>query len=366
MPESIFAQDPFFLIEDRSSLVEDPFFLVEDPSSLVEDPSSLIEDRSSLIEVCSSLVGDRSYLIEDRSFLVWESSYLVEERFLLDDDPSFLDDDPSLLDQARPLIDDDRSSLAWERSFLVEGRLLLVEERLLPAHRELRSLAGTILRGPAFHSPAHDEGPANAGARACVEGMRRGKGGGAAARRDDWRTPKRTEGPMAKYVTVVLDIPPEEWKFSGYANSVLTKLTNNAHVPNPTPSLAVYGGHVTLLLKAEADVANGVPGAVKACAAAKEKVKEDLNHLRDSVQLAVEALVGGTDLKGIEAIIESTGMRLKKLTPRAKYDHHVAPGDADGSLMCTAPASPARDTNEWDYSTDRRPASPSAAPARRR
>ena len=74
---------------------------------------------------------------------------------------------------------------------------------------------------------------------------------------------------MAKYVTVVLDIPPDEWKFSGYANSVLTKLTNNAHVPNPTPSLAVYGGHINLLLKAEADVASGVPGAVKACAAAK-------------------------------------------------------------------------------------------------
>jgi hypothetical protein len=140
---------------------------------------------------------------------------------------------------------------------------------------------------------------------------------------------------MAKYVTVVLDIPPEEWKFSGYANSVLTKLTNNAHVPNPTPSLAVYGGHVALLLKAEADVTSGVPGAVKACAAAKEKVKEDLNHLRDSVQLAVEALVGGTDLKGIEVIVESTGMRLKKLTPRAKYDYEACAARA-------ATASPAQ------------------------
>lgn len=157
---------------------------------------------------------------------------------------------------------------------------------------------------------------------------------------------------MAKYVTVVLDIPPEEWKFSGYANSVLTKLTNNTNVPNPTPSLTVYGGHVALLLKAEADVANGVPGAVKTCAAAREKVKEDLNHLRDSVQLAVEALVGGTDLKGIEVIVASTGMRLKKVTPRSKYDYEVAPGDADGSLMCTAPSSPTRDTHEWDYSTD--------------
>jgi hypothetical protein len=181
-----------------------------------------------------------------------------------------------------------------------------------------------------------------------------GKEEGAAARRDDWRTPKRKEGPMAKYVTVVLDIPPEEWKFSGYARSVLTKLTNNAHVPNPTPSLAVYGGHVALLLEAEAGVTNGVPGAVKACAAAKEKVKEDLNHLRDAVQLAVEALVGGTDLKGIEVIVESTGMRLKKRTPRAKYDYELAPGDADGSLVCTAPSSPARDTHEWDYSTDQK------------
>jgi len=123
---------------------------------------------------------------------------------------------------------------------------------------------------------------------------------------------------MAKYVHVTLNTPPEDAKFSAYANSVRLKLTNNDNFKNLNPTLAVYGQHCDALTKAEADVTNKVPGAVKAREAAKEVVSQDLNHLCDSVQLAVEALVG-VDLKGIEAIVESAGMKLRKVTSPAKY-----------------------------------------------
>jgi len=156
---------------------------------------------------------------------------------------------------------------------------------------------------------------------------------------------------MAKYVHVTLNIPSEDAKFSAYANSVRAKLTNNGNFKNLNPTIAVYGQHCDDLTKAEADVTNKVPGAVKAREAAKEKVTEDLNHLCDSVQLAVEALVG-VDIKRIEAIVESAGMKLKKMTPRSKYERGVEAGTTLGSLVCTAPYSRARDTQEWDYSTD--------------
>ncbi len=156
---------------------------------------------------------------------------------------------------------------------------------------------------------------------------------------------------MAKYAHVILDPSPEEAKFSSYANSLRTKLTNNANFKNLNPTLAVYGQHCDALTQAEADVTNKVPGAVKAREAAKEVVSQDLGHLRDSVQLAVEALVG-IDLKGIEAIVESAGMKLRKVTSPPKYTLGVGAGSTSGSLACTAPASKARDTQEWDYSTD--------------
>jgi hypothetical protein len=159
---------------------------------------------------------------------------------------------------------------------------------------------------------------------------------------------------MAKYVHVVLDIPPEEAKFSTYADSVRTKLTNNGNFKTLNPTLAVYGQHCDALTTAEANVANKVPGAVKAREAAKEQVMQDLGHLRDSVQLAVEALVGGTDLTGIEAIVETAGMKLRKVSQRPKFVLGVKGGTATGSLDCTAPASRARDTQEWEYSVDQK------------
>ena len=159
---------------------------------------------------------------------------------------------------------------------------------------------------------------------------------------------------MAKYVHVILDIPPEDAKFSGYATSVLTKLTGNAHVTSTNPTLAVYGQHCATLTSAEADVTNQVPGAVKRREAAKEVVSQDLGHLRDSVQQAVEALGGGFDLKAIAAIVESAGMKLRKVTPRPKNVLGIEAGTPTGSLDCTAPRSLARDTNEWEYSVDQK------------
>ena len=159
---------------------------------------------------------------------------------------------------------------------------------------------------------------------------------------------------MAKYVHVTLDIPAEDAKFSAYAGSVRTKLTNNANFKTVNPTLTVYGQHCDALTNAEADVTNKVPGAVKAREAAKEQVLQDLGHLRDSVQLAVEALVGGVDLKGIEAIVETAGMKLRKVSQRPKYQLGAKGGTATGSLECTAPASRARDTQEWEYSVDQK------------
>ncbi len=158
---------------------------------------------------------------------------------------------------------------------------------------------------------------------------------------------------MAKYVTVVMP-KVRKAQLSTYAGTVLVRLTGNAGFPNPSPTLGVFGGHVTALVKCEGDVANKVPGAVSACKAARVKVNEDLGHLCDYVEAVAQAQAGAMDLVAIAALVESAGFVLKKVTPRPKRVLGVEPGTADGTLLCTAPTSRARDTNEWSYSTDQK------------
>jgi hypothetical protein len=159
---------------------------------------------------------------------------------------------------------------------------------------------------------------------------------------------------MAKYIHVVLNTPDPESKLAGYATTVLTKLTGNTHYPNPVPTLAIFGAHIAALIKADSDVAAGVPDAVSVRNAAREAVKEDLEHERDYVQGTMESQAGVVDLTAIQAFVESAGMSLKKVTPRPKAVLGIKAGDDEGSLVCTAPYSPARDTNEWGYSLDQK------------
>jgi hypothetical protein len=81
----------------------------------------------------------------------------------------------------------------------------------------------------------------------------------------------------------------------------------------------------------------------------------DPQHARSAVQSSVtsrlEGLVG-VDLVEMQALAESVGMKLHKFTPRQRLQRGVKPGASPGSLVCTAPSTRARDTNEWQYSTD--------------
>jgi hypothetical protein len=159
---------------------------------------------------------------------------------------------------------------------------------------------------------------------------------------------------MAKYVTVIQPKLKRKSLLGAYAGVVLTRLTGNTGFPTPNPTLVVFGAHVAALTKCEADVASKVPGAVAACTAAREKVTEDLGHLVDYVEGVAQAQAGAMDLTAIAALVESAGFMLKKVTPRPKLVLAVAQGAETGSMICTAPRSKARDTNQWDYSTDQK------------
>jgi hypothetical protein len=74
--------------------------------------------------------------------------------------------------------------------------------------------------------------------------------------------------------------------------------------------------------------------------------------VRDHVQGVAETAAGTVDLLAIQALVESSGMSLRKVgvPPKAVFAANYGPVPA--SVDLTAPASPKRDTHDWEVSTD--------------
>lgn len=86
--------------------------------------------------------------------------------------------------------------------------------------------------------------------------------------------------------------------------------------------------------------------------AAQEALRSTLNHLGDDVQTIVEEQSDTPDLLAIQALVESVGMRLRKVGDHPKKVFAVRYGPVPGSVDLTAPASPQRDTHEWQIRSD--------------
>ena len=150
---------------------------------------------------------------------------------------------------------------------------------------------------------------------------------------------------MAKFIHVVLKTKSSLHKLLLFAKLVLAAMTGNPAFPSPSPTLATLEQRIKDLEKA-------LGGTGSDRSAALEALRETLQHLADYVQTVAEAQSGTADILAIQALVESAGMRLRKVGVHPKAVFAADYGPVPGSVDLTAPSSPQRDTHDWGVSTD--------------
>jgi hypothetical protein len=136
----------------------------------------------------------------------------------------------------------------------------------------------------------------------------------------------------------------------GFAQSVASALTNNAHFPSPNPPLATFQADVAALNTAETAVLSRMKGAVETRNAKLAIVRTDLENLKTYVQ-SVAAQATPSD---VDAIIQSAGLTIRKVTLHDKPALAAKQGSVTGSVNLLAKATAKRAAYNWQYSTDQK------------
>ena len=132
------------------------------------------------------------------------------------------------------------------------------------------------------------------------------------------------------------------------AKAIVVAMTNNPNFPTPSPSLQAVEAAIDAVDKAETAAKTRGVGLAAARDAAKRKLAQLLDHLRDYVQGICDA--SPTD--GV-AIAQSAGMKAKKRPgPRLAPHLSVDDGEVSGSVALTAKALGGPATYYWSYSLD--------------
>ena len=154
---------------------------------------------------------------------------------------------------------------------------------------------------------------------------------------------------MARSV-VVLKLSTRLKNVISFAQNVATSLANNTHFPAPNPPLATFQADVAALNLAETAVLSRTKGAVEARNAKLAIVRTDLENLKTYVQ-SVAALATPSDA---EAIIESAGLAIRKVTLHDKPALAAKQGSVTGTVNLAAKAVAKRASYVWEYSTDQK------------
>ena len=148
----------------------------------------------------------------------------------------------------------------------------------------------------------------------------------------------------------VLRCPKNSKDFSTYARAVYSAMLNNPNFPSPNPTLVVFAGNIDAFDEAEVKASMRTKGAAALRDAKKQKVKEDLFHLRDYVQSVVETTPSAA---AAAAVIESAFMSVRKAYQRAPTPELSAKNtDLLGKVMLTAKPVAREATYYWEYSLD--------------
>jgi hypothetical protein len=154
---------------------------------------------------------------------------------------------------------------------------------------------------------------------------------------------------MARSIAV-LKLSPRVKNVISYAQSVAAAMTNNAYFPSPNPTLATFEADIAALATAEAAVLARTKGAAEMRNTKLEVVRGDLEKLKTYVQGIADA----ANPANAEAIIQSAGMGVRKITLHNKAEISAKQGSVSGSVNLAAKAPAKRAAYAWQYSLDQK------------
>jgi hypothetical protein len=157
-------------------------------------------------------------------------------------------------------------------------------------------------------------------------------------------TNKKTTTPRT---IATLDLPLKVGALINLAQTIVIAVTNNPHIPNPTPPIAALTAAIAALVAAENAALTRVKGAVVQRNAARKSHVQLLELLRANVQSLADA-----DPDNALTIIESAGIGVRKPTVRKPRVFAATQGTVSGSAKLVAPSAGARSSYEWEVSSD--------------
>jgi hypothetical protein len=145
----------------------------------------------------------------------------------------------------------------------------------------------------------------------------------------------------------VLALPKRINLLITYADNVVTRLTGNAYFPSPSPALAAVSAAITDLQTAETATLARTKGA----AATRNAKRAALVSLLQQLRTYVQTVVDGNE-ENAPAMIQSSGMAVKKTAVRKPRVFAALAGATSGTVKLVAPSAGRRVSYAWQYSAD--------------
>jgi hypothetical protein len=146
---------------------------------------------------------------------------------------------------------------------------------------------------------------------------------------------------------VALHLPTSVPALISVAKAIVDRMTGNASIPNPVPTLAEVTAAITALEAAESAAKSKVTGAVAARDEKRAALVTVMHELKASVQKAADA-----NREQAPALIQGVGMIVKKAAVRPKRVFDAKQGAVSGSIHLVAASAGHRASYEWELSTD--------------
>ena len=145
----------------------------------------------------------------------------------------------------------------------------------------------------------------------------------------------------------VLSLPKRINVLITYADNVVTRMTGNAYFPSPSPALAAVSAAIADLQNSETATLTRIKGA----AATRNAKRAVLVSMLQQLRMYVQTVVDVNEENG-PAIIQSSGMAVKKTATRAPRVFAALAGANSGMVKLVAPSAGNRVSYAWQYSTD--------------
>jgi hypothetical protein len=146
---------------------------------------------------------------------------------------------------------------------------------------------------------------------------------------------------------VSLNVPTKNADVIVYGTNIVQNMTTNPSFPTPTPSVATILAAVNDLHTAETATLSRTKGA----ATVRNDKRAALVALLQQLRAYVQTVADATPENGA-AIIESSGLAVRKVTTRGKRPFGAKQGTLSGSAQVTAVSAGSRASYEWQSSID--------------